>query len=221
MATRSSVLAWRIQGRGSLDGVAQSQTRLKRLSSSSRLILGRNEVCLAVFQGSKDSLSFCWSSFAWYPQQWRISQSATGSISNFCSFPHLLTFDDWFFFIFQMKDFRNKMQSIFPAIPKNSESAVEWEEALRSKWEEHGGWSLDECFGEGWLWSCRSPEGTWVSSPQEHAVADWASGMDGVQRPHRSLPSWLGAAPLQLIWLCSQEGEGGRGSKVWKVRKTL
>lgn len=123
--------------------------------------------------------------------------------------------------VHSMKDFRNKMQSIFPAIPKNSESAVEWEEALRSKWEEHGGWSLDECFGEGWLWSCRSPEGTWVSSPQEHAVADWASGMDGVQRPHRSLPSWLGAAPLQLIWLCSQEGEGVRVSKVWKVRKTL
>uniref|UniRef100_A0A9L0S8Y5 Transmembrane protein 242 n=2 Tax=Equus TaxID=9789 RepID=A0A9L0S8Y5_HORSE len=32
-----------------------------------------------------------------------------------------------------MKDFRNKMQSIFPAIPKNAESAVEWEEALKSK----------------------------------------------------------------------------------------
>ena len=67
-----------------------------------------------------------------------------------------------------MKDFRNKMQSIFPVIPKNSESAVEWEEALRSKWEEHGGWSLDECYGEGWLWSSHSPEGTQVSSPQEH-----------------------------------------------------
>ena len=39
MATHSSVLAWRIQGRGSLGaavyGVAQSRTRLKRLSSSS------------------------------------------------------------------------------------------------------------------------------------------------------------------------------------------
>ncbi|KAM6180902.1 transmembrane protein 242 [Erethizon dorsatum] len=32
-----------------------------------------------------------------------------------------------------MKDFRSKMQSIFPAIPKNSKSAVEWEEALKSK----------------------------------------------------------------------------------------
>uniref|UniRef100_A0A8C9AM80 Transmembrane protein 242 n=1 Tax=Prolemur simus TaxID=1328070 RepID=A0A8C9AM80_PROSS len=32
-----------------------------------------------------------------------------------------------------MKDFRSKMQSIFPTIPKNSESAVEWEDALKSK----------------------------------------------------------------------------------------
>ena len=41
MATHSSVLAWRIPGTGSLVaavyGVAQSRTRLKRLSSSSRV----------------------------------------------------------------------------------------------------------------------------------------------------------------------------------------
>ncbi|KAL1770052.1 transmembrane protein 242 [Sigmodon hispidus] len=35
--------------------------------------------------------------------------------------------------VHSMKDFRSKMQSIFPAIPKNSESAVTWEEALGSK----------------------------------------------------------------------------------------
>ncbi|XP_060023818.1 transmembrane protein 242 [Lagenorhynchus albirostris] len=35
--------------------------------------------------------------------------------------------------VHSIKDFRSKMQSIFPAIPKNSESAVEWEEALKSK----------------------------------------------------------------------------------------
>ncbi|XP_008050417.1 transmembrane protein 242 [Carlito syrichta] len=35
--------------------------------------------------------------------------------------------------VHSMKDFRSKMQSIFPAIPKNSESAAEWEEALKSK----------------------------------------------------------------------------------------
>ncbi|XP_037056194.1 transmembrane protein 242 isoform X1 [Peromyscus leucopus] len=35
--------------------------------------------------------------------------------------------------IIKMKDFRSKMQSIFPAIPKNSESAATWEEALSSK----------------------------------------------------------------------------------------
>ena len=35
MATHSSVLAWRIPGMGEPGGVAQSRTRLKRLSSSS------------------------------------------------------------------------------------------------------------------------------------------------------------------------------------------
>ncbi|XP_072499881.1 transmembrane protein 242 isoform X3 [Notamacropus eugenii] len=33
----------------------------------------------------------------------------------------------------KMKDFRSKMQSIFPVIPKNPGSSVEWEEALKSK----------------------------------------------------------------------------------------
>ena len=37
MATHSSVLAWRILGTGEPGGVAQSRTRLKRLSSSSRV----------------------------------------------------------------------------------------------------------------------------------------------------------------------------------------
>lgn len=40
------------------------------------------------------------------------------------------------------------MQSIFPAIPKNSASAVEWEEALKSKWDEHGGWSPERLLQE-------------------------------------------------------------------------
>ncbi|XP_036173076.1 transmembrane protein 242 isoform X2 [Myotis myotis] len=35
--------------------------------------------------------------------------------------------------VHSMKDFRSKMQSIFPAIPRNSQPAVEWEEALKSK----------------------------------------------------------------------------------------
>uniref|UniRef100_A0A2K5RMC5 Transmembrane protein 242 n=1 Tax=Cebus imitator TaxID=2715852 RepID=A0A2K5RMC5_CEBIM len=35
--------------------------------------------------------------------------------------------------VHSMKEFRSKMQSVFPAIPKNSESAVEWEETLKSK----------------------------------------------------------------------------------------
>ena len=35
MATHSSVLAWRIPGTAAVYGVAQSRTRLKRLSSSS------------------------------------------------------------------------------------------------------------------------------------------------------------------------------------------
>ncbi|XP_003419246.2 transmembrane protein 242 [Loxodonta africana] len=35
--------------------------------------------------------------------------------------------------VHSMKEFRSKMQSIFPTIPKNSKSAVEWEEVLKSK----------------------------------------------------------------------------------------
>ncbi|KAM7136950.1 transmembrane protein 242 isoform 2-T2 [Molossus nigricans] len=35
--------------------------------------------------------------------------------------------------VHSMKDFRSKMQSVFPAIPKHSEPAAEWEEALRPK----------------------------------------------------------------------------------------
>uniref|UniRef100_A0A7N4P5X6 Transmembrane protein 242 n=2 Tax=Sarcophilus harrisii TaxID=9305 RepID=A0A7N4P5X6_SARHA len=35
--------------------------------------------------------------------------------------------------VHSMKDFQSKMQSIFPVIPKNPGSSVEWEEALKSK----------------------------------------------------------------------------------------
>ncbi|XP_007516799.1 transmembrane protein 242 [Erinaceus europaeus] len=35
--------------------------------------------------------------------------------------------------VHSMKDFRSKMQSVFPGIPKNPRPAVEWEEALKSK----------------------------------------------------------------------------------------
>ncbi|XP_001381363.2 transmembrane protein 242 [Monodelphis domestica] len=35
--------------------------------------------------------------------------------------------------VHSMKDFQSKMQSIFPMIPKNPGSSVEWEEALKSK----------------------------------------------------------------------------------------
>ncbi|KAG6933902.1 transmembrane protein 242, partial [Chelydra serpentina] len=35
--------------------------------------------------------------------------------------------------VHSMKEFRNKMQSIFPAIPKSAEHSVEWEDLLKSK----------------------------------------------------------------------------------------
>ena len=48
MVTHSSVLAWRIPGTGSLVGcclwVAQSRTRLKRLSSSSSALMDEDRV---------------------------------------------------------------------------------------------------------------------------------------------------------------------------------
>nr|XP_002715001.1 transmembrane protein 242 [Oryctolagus cuniculus] len=39
--------------------------------------------------------------------------------------------------VHSLKDFRSKMQSIFPPIPKNSQSAAEWEEALKPKGDGH------------------------------------------------------------------------------------
>ena len=51
MATHSSVLAWRIQGQGAaVYGVAQSPTRLKRLSSSSSMRY-REHLALCVCRG--------------------------------------------------------------------------------------------------------------------------------------------------------------------------
>ncbi|XP_007063699.3 transmembrane protein 242 [Chelonia mydas] len=35
--------------------------------------------------------------------------------------------------VHSMKEFRHKMQSIFPAIPKSAEHSVEWEDLLKSK----------------------------------------------------------------------------------------
>ena len=48
MATHSIVLAWRIPGTGepAVYGVAQSWTRLKRLSSSSSRLLSREEIII-------------------------------------------------------------------------------------------------------------------------------------------------------------------------------
>ena len=52
MATHSSVLAWRIPGTGAwwaaVCGVAQSRTRLRRLSSSSNVFTGASQVALGV-----------------------------------------------------------------------------------------------------------------------------------------------------------------------------
>ena len=59
MATYSSVLAWRIPGTGgvwwaAVDGVAQSRTRLKRLSSSSS---SSSMIIICLLQMRKLSLS--------------------------------------------------------------------------------------------------------------------------------------------------------------------
>lgn len=67
-----------------------------------------------------------------------------------------------------MKDFRSKMQSLFPAIPKNSESPLEWEEALKSKWDEHGEGSLTRSFWKGQLRRCHRSKGTRSICHQEH-----------------------------------------------------
>lgn len=87
-----------------------------------------------------------------------------------------------------MKEFRTKMQSIFPAIPKSSESSVEWENLLKSKWKTQSHFEMS-------LPARTGAEVAEMSPLENKEDSDWASywlsalnlGMPGnIQQPGNS-----------------------------------
>lgn len=175
----------------------------------SRLLLGRkNEVCLAVFQGSKDSLSFCWSSFVWYPQQWRISQSVTGSISNFGSFPHLLTFDDWFFSSFRWKTFEIKCSQYFQQFPRTLSQLL----SGRKHWDPNERSTVDEVWtsatGNAGFGALAAPKGLkWVLLRNTRSC--WLSLWDGRRSVSSQRPAVMTGRCSFTADLVTFTGRGG------------
>lgn len=96
-----------------------------------------------------------------------------------------------------MKEFQSKMQSIFPAIPKNSESSVEWENLLKSKWktQSHLEMSLPARTGV---------EVAEVSPLENKEDSDWAS-------------YWLSALYLEMPVNIQEQGNSNQTKPIHTV----
>lgn len=94
-----------------------------------------------------------------------------------------------------MKEFQSKMQSIFPAIPKSSESSVEWENLLKSKWKTQS--HLEISSSKNRSGSSRSVPSGKTKKTQTEQVTDWVHWTWECQLASRR--KWLQTKPIYAV----------------------